>query len=96
MDVKFSDDFLKSLKRLNRHGTWWYKTYEFFRYKIPCFLKNIWYFRKELWRHRGYDYTFTLMIMRSSLEKICSYLEFYGHEVDEPRLKKVHKIKTFK
>ena len=47
MEVQFTDTFFKSLKTLSRHQTWWYKTYELFRYKIPYFFENVWYFRKE-------------------------------------------------
>ena len=35
MKVEFADTFWKSLKRLSRHETWWYKTYEFFRRDLP-------------------------------------------------------------
>ena len=93
MDVQFTDSFFKSLKRLNRHQTWWYKTYEVFRYKIPYFIENVWYFRKELWEHRSWDYIFSLMMLRRSLTKLAHTLEFYGWEVDESRLKKVAEIK---
>mgnify|MGYP006270727045 CR=1 FL=1 len=93
MKVTFADSFWKSLKTLSRHQTWWYKTYEVFRYKIPMFLENLWYFRKELWRFRSWDYTFNLLILKRSLEKTANTLEFYGNEVDGPRMKKVNKIK---
>lgn len=93
MKVVFTDSFWKSLKVLSRHQTWWYKTYEVFRYKLPMFFKNIWYFRKELWRFRGWDYTFNLEIFGRSLEKSVHTLEFYGHEIDLTRLKKVEKMK---
>ena len=93
MDVKFTESFFKSLKRLNRQQSWWYKTYELFRYKIPYFVENIWYFKKELWEHRSWDYIFSLMMLRRSLTKLAHTLEFYGWEVDESRLKKVAEIK---
>ena len=93
MDVKFTESFFKSLKRLNRQQSWWYKTYELFRYKIPYFVENVWYFRKELWEHRSWDYIFSLMMLRRSLTKLAHTLEFYGWEVDESRLKKVAEIK---
>ena len=41
MDIKFADSFGDSIKTLIRHQTWWYKTYETIRYKIPVFFKNI-------------------------------------------------------
>jgi hypothetical protein len=93
MEVKFADSFWESLKVMARHQTWWYKTYEVFRYKIPMFFENVWYFRKELWRFRSWDYTFNLMMLSRSLEKTSNTLEFFGYEIDETRLKKVEKIK---
>ena len=93
MEIKFADSFWKSLKTLSRHQTWWYKIYEVFRYKIPMFLKNVWYFKKELWRFRGWDYTFNLEMFRRSLEKTVHTLEFYGNEVESTRNKKIQKIK---
>lgn len=93
MKVEFADSFWKSLKRLSMHQTWWYKTYEVFRYKIPMFVENIWYFRKEMWQFRSWDYTFNLGLFKRSLEKTVNTIEFFGHEIDETRLKKVEKIK---
>lgn len=93
MKITFSDSFWKSLKTLSMHQTWWYKTYEVFRYKIPVFFKNLWYFKKELWKFRDWDYSFNLSIFASSLEKTAYRFEFHGHESDESRLKKVEKIK---
>ena len=93
MKVEFADSFWKSLKRLSRQQTWWYKTYEFFRRDLPYFLENIWFFRKELWAFRSWDYSFNLLLLSRSLEKTANTIELYGHEVDESRLKKVVKIK---
>ena len=93
MKVIFADSFWKSLKRLSMHQTWWYKTYEVFRYKIPMFFENIWFFRKELWRFRSWDYTFNLMMLSRSLEKTVNTLEFHGYEIEETKNKKVEKIK---
>lgn len=93
MEIKIADSFWESLKKLKRQETWWYKTYEVFRYKIPMFFENIWYFKKELWEFRSWDHTFNLMLLGRSLEKTANTIEFYGHEVDVTRLKKVEKIK---
>ena len=92
MDVQFTESFWKSLKTLSRHETWWYKTYELFRYKIPYFFENVWYFRKELWEHRSWDYIFSLMMLRRSLTKLAHTLEFYGSEEDVSRMKKVNEM----
>lgn len=93
MKIVIADTFWKSLMKIARQETWWYKTYEVFRYKIPMFIENMWYFRKELWEFRSWDYHFNLMMFSRSLEKTANTIEYYGHEVDESRLKKVRKIK---
>lgn len=42
--------------------------YSTLRRDIPKFIKNIWRFRRELWKHRWWDYCFTLMLLKKSLE----------------------------
>ena len=93
MKVEFADSFWKSLKTLSRHHTWWYKTYEFFRRDLPYFLENIWFFRKDLFAFRSWDYSCNLDLFRRSLEKTVDTIENHGNEVDESRLKKVEKMK---
>jgi hypothetical protein len=89
MEIKFADSFGDSLKTLIRHNTWWYKTYELFRYDLPRFFKNIWTFRKALWNHYWFDHHGTLKFLEIGLTNISDTVEKYGHEVDESRLKKV-------
>lgn len=91
MDVKFADSFGDSIKRLIRHQTWWYKTYETIRYKIPMFFKNIYKFRQVLWEHRWWDYRFTITTLRTSLE-IMEKGMHGGMEIWESRGKKVAKM----
>ena len=93
MKVTFADSFWKSLKTLSRHQTWWYKTYKFFRRDLPYFLENIWFFRKELYAFRSWDYSYNLDLFRRSLEKTVDTLENHGHEIEESRIKKVEKMK---
>jgi hypothetical protein len=93
MKVTFADSFGKSLKRLIWHQHPVYKFYEFFRYKLPMFFENLWFFRKELWNFRSWDYSFNLSLLSRSLEKTVNTIEYYGHEVDESRMKKVQKMK---
>ena len=92
MKIEFADSFWKSLKTLSRHQTWWYKIYEFFRRDLPYFLENIWFFRKELYKFRSWDYSYNLEMFRRSLEKTVNTIEFHGHEIDKSRIKKVEKI----
>jgi hypothetical protein len=89
MEIKFADSFGDSIKRLIRHNTWWYKTYELFRYDLPRFFKNVWTFRKALWNHYWFDHHGTLKFLEIGLTNISDTVEKYGHEVDESRLKKV-------
>jgi hypothetical protein len=93
MKVLFADSFGKSLKRLVWHQHPIYKVYELFRYKIPMFFQNLWFFRKELWNFRSWDYSFNLQMLNRSLEKTVNTIEYYGHEVDDSRMKKVEKMK---
>lgn len=93
MKIKFAPSFWKSLKKLSRHNTWWYKTYDFFRYNLPSFLRNIKWFRKELWRYRVWDSTYSAMLFKRGLELNCKCIEKYGNEVSETKDKKVDMIK---
>lgn len=92
MDVRIADSFTKSLKEMMWHESKVYKFYALFRYKLPHFFKNIWLFRKVLWRHRWWDYSFTLEALQTSLQIQSENLEKYGIEVDKSRLKKVDKM----
>ena len=89
MKVGFSDSFVDSIKTLMMHQTWWYKTYELFRYDLPRFFKNVWTFRKALWNHYWFDHHGTLQFLEIGLTNISDTVEKYGNEIDESRLKKV-------
>lgn len=91
MKIIFADSFFDSLKRISRHQTWWYKTYEFFRYDIWRFFLNIYRFRKELWNFQPWDYAYNLRLLRRSLELTRDEI-VNGHEEDRSRLKKVAKM----
>lgn len=93
MEIVYTKEFWKSLKKLRFHNRWFYKLYDLFKYNIPYFFKNIWKFRKELYRYREYDYIFSLIMFKRSLELLCNTIEFKGHEINETRLKKVTKLK---
>ena len=93
MKVEFADSFSKSIKRLIRHNTWWYKTYCLFRYDLPRFFKNIWKFRKGLWNHYWFDHHGTLRFLEIGLTDMADRIERDGLEVDSSRLKKVAKMR---
>lgn len=92
MDIKVADSFWKSLDKIERHGTWWYKTYSFLRYQLPNFIKNIWKFRKELWEYTWWDYQFMLMFMRKCTHDMAVNFERKGWEIEETKKKKVDKM----
>lgn len=51
-------------------------------------LHNFWYFRKEIWNFRDWDYTFQLRLWRKSLIPLRDCI-LNGYEVPEHRMKKV-------
>ena len=54
-------------------------------------LYNFWYFRKEIWNFRGWDYSFQLRLWRKSLVPLRDCL-INGYEVHVPRMAKVAAI----
>ena len=57
------------------------------------FFENLWFFRKQLWEFRSWDYSYNLTLFARSLEKTSHTLEFHGSEVEFTRMKKVKQIK---
>jgi hypothetical protein len=62
------------------------------RYDVPNFLRNFWHFRKELWKYRWWDATYSVRMFKRGLEPMPEKLKRYGLEVPESRDKKVQKI----
>ena len=93
MDIIIANSFIKSLKKMRWQNTILYKLYSFLRYKILRFIKNIFYFSKELYRFRSWDSTYNLEILKRSIELTCKNIEKYGYEVDESRIPKIENMK---
>lgn len=93
MKTFFKDLFFRSLIKMGMYETWWYKIYDFIKYKIPRFFKNIWLFKKELIDFQSWDYSFNEQIFKRSLELTANYLEKYGFEEDVSRNKKILAIR---
>ncbi len=55
METKFKDTFFESMEKLINREKWYWKTWDFFRYDIPRFFRNLWLFRKNLWNHTWYN-----------------------------------------
>lgn len=88
MKIFFAKSFFSSLWKIRNRQRWWYKTYDFFRYDIWRFLRNVRRFRKELLNFYPWDYIYNLKLLRRSLQESVKSIE-KGHEVDYTRLKKV-------
>ena len=56
-------------------------------------LKNFWTFRKVIWNFKWWDYSFTMDVLKVCLKEMSDNLETKGLEIDEPRLKKVEKMR---
>jgi len=91
MKIIFTDSFGKSLKRLIWHQSYIYKTYSLFRTDIPHFFANIWRFKKVLWNHSWWDYTFTLEAFQTSIS-IMERNFNKSHETHVSRDKKIIKM----
>ena len=93
MEVKLTKSFVDSLETLALKQTRIYKTYDFFRYDLPRFIKNIWRFRQALYSYRVWDHHGVLKFMEVGLADIAVDLENNGREIDLPRNKKIAKIR---
>ena len=69
------------------------KYWDILRYDLPRFLKNLRRFRKALWQYRVYDPHGIYVFNNTGLTEMANYVEKYGLEIDEPRLKKVAKMR---
>ena len=92
MKIVFADSFFESLRRMRRREMFHWRIWNFIRYDLLRGLKNFWFFRKEIWSFRPWDYTYQLDLLKRSLEPLADCIE-KGMEIDETRLKKVDAIR---
>lgn len=69
----------------------WFKSIYYFFIDFSIFISNIWKFRRELWEHRWWDYTFSLQMLYRSVS-IMERGMHNGLEVEETRNKKIQKM----
>ena len=67
--------------------------WETIRYDLPRFIRNLRRFRKALWHYRTYDPHGIYVFNHIGLSNMAEYIEKYGLEIDESRLKKVQKMR---
>ena len=71
---------------------WWMvKIWDFFRYDIPRFFRNLWYFKKILWQYGNWDFHYTLHFMLLTITQLKERVN-NGYEVEESRNKKVQQM----
>jgi hypothetical protein len=92
MEVKYTEGFFKSLKRIVNRRSWYWKILDFIQYDLPNGIKNIFFFWRVIWNFRGWDSSFQMRLLARSLEPLAKCLET-GNEIDVTRLRKVAKIK---
>ena len=94
MELKFTDTFFKSLKKISSRRMMHWKIYDFFRYDLIRFFRNLWLFRKNLWDYNNYNGANSILPwVKTSLDDIADYIEKNGHEESKSRDKKVEKMK---
>jgi hypothetical protein len=93
MEIKASNSFFKSLNRLSWQTGPIYRTYDTIVNELPEFFKNVWRFRRELWSHRWWDHSFTLQMIKRSVEIQANGMEAKGCEVRESSDKKIIKMR---
>lgn len=93
MEVKFADSFFDSFERMVNREKWYWKTWDFLRYDMPRFFRNLWMFRKDLYNYRWYSgHSAVLPFMKTALMDMASKIDERGMEVEKSKDKKVAKM----
>lgn len=93
MKIEASDSFFSSVKRMINREKWYWKSWDFLRYDMPRFIKNIWLFRNDLYNYRWYSGQHAVLpFMQTAIMDMATNLDKRGNEVEESRSKKVMKM----
>lgn len=94
MEVKFKDTFFESFKKMIERERWYWKTWDFLRYDMPRFFRNIWIFRKALYNHRWWSgHHSVFYFMEASISDIVKNVDERGNEIRESSEKKILKMR---
>jgi hypothetical protein len=94
MEVKFKDTFFESFEKMIARERWYWKTWDFLRYDLPRFFRNIWIFRKALYNHRWWSGHHTVFnFIETSISDIAKNVDERGNEVRETSEKKIQKMR---
>ena len=93
MEVKAADSFFNSYKRMINKEKWYWKSWDFLRYDMPRFFKNLWMFRKDLYNYRWYSGQHAVLpFMKTALVDMATHIDKHGMEVEKSKDKKVAKM----
>jgi hypothetical protein len=93
MKVKFADTFFDSVERMVNREKWYWKTWDFLRYGMPRFFRNLWLFRKDLYNYRWYGGQHAVLpFMKTALMNMADMIDERGMEVEKSKDKKVAKM----
>jgi uncharacterized protein VirK/YbjX len=94
MEIKAADTFFDSFERMVNREKWYWKTWDFLRYDMPRFFRNIWMFRKDLYKYRWYSGEHAVFpFMYTALTDMANKIEERGMEVEHSRNKKIAKMR---
>ena len=92
METNFAPTFFDSVKRIVNRQKWYWKTWDFLRYDMPRFFRNLWMFRKDLYNYRWYGGQHAVLpFMKTALLNMASNIDERGMEVEKSKDKKVAK-----
>jgi len=93
MKVKFAETFFDSVERMINRQKWYWKTWDFLRYDMPRFFRNLWMFRKDLYNYRWYSgQNAVLPFMKTALTDMADKIDKRGWEVEHSKSKKIGKM----
>ena len=93
METNFAPTFFDSVKRMVNRQKWYWKTWDFLRYDMPRFFRNLWMFRKDLYNYRWYGGQHAVLpFMKTVLMDMASKIDERGMEVEKSKDKKVAKM----
>lgn len=93
MKIEASDSFFDSFKRMINREKWYWKTWDFLRYDMPRFFKNLWMFRKDLYNYRWYSGQHAVLpFMQTAIMNMAAKVDKHGLEVEHSKSKKVMKM----
>jgi len=94
METNFAPTFFDSVKRMVNRQRWYWKTWDFLKYDMPNFFKNLWMFRKDLYNYRWYSgQNAVLPFMKTSLVDMAAKIDERGIEVEHSKSKKLDKMR---